>query len=144
MSQHLTQDDAAKWASGLIEPAVALALEQHVSGCKPCELIVQREAVANEALAKALSTMPVAALTSLASRRVRTFSLVAVASLALAASLLALLRVDSPRQRPVEDAVAFIVIDAGDDNDGLMRVPRYEEGHALPAIAQTAFEPFPL
>ncbi len=145
MSQHLTQDDAAKWVTGLMEPDEALALERHVSGCPPCERIVQREAVANEALAQAMTTMPLATVTSLSSRRARTVSLVTVAALALAASLLLLTRVESPpQQRLVEDGLAFTVIDAGDDNDGFMRVPRYEEGHALPAIALTAVEPFPL
>ena len=144
MSQHLTQDDAAKWVSGLMEPEEALALEQHVSLCPPCETVLRREAVANEAFAKAMSTMPAATVVSLPSRRARTVSLVAVAALALAASLLLVTRVESPRQTPVDDGLAFTVIDAGDDNDGFMRVPRYEEGHALPAIALTAVEPFPL
>ena len=55
------------------------------------------------------------------------------------------MRVDSRRPTtPAQEDIAFIVVDAGDENDWLMEVPRYEEGHALPALAQTAFEPFPL
>ncbi len=145
MSQHLTQDDAAKWASGLMEPDEALALEQHVSGCQPCERLVQREAAVNEIFAQALRGVPVASVTSLSSRRHRTYALVAAAGLALAALVVALVRVEPPPGvSPVQEGIAFIVIDAGGDYDEFMRVPRYEEGQALPAIAQTAFEPFPL
>ena len=144
MSEHITSEQAGQWVSGVMEPEAAAQFEQHVAQCPPCEVIVQREAVAEQLLVQAVSTMPVATVTSLSSRRLRTVSVVAVAVGALAAMLVALIGVGETKvSKPVQ--AQFTVVRASlDDDDGFMAVPRYEEGHALPSIALTAKEPFPL
>lgn len=51
---HLTPDDASRWALGLLEDEQLAIVETHAEQCRDCEALLQREARAQRALADTL------------------------------------------------------------------------------------------
>jgi len=140
MNEHITPEQAARWVAGLCEDDESAGLERHIAGCAPCTTLVQREAVAEQVMAQAVATLPVQHVVALRPRGRRVVLGLVVAA-ALAASLIALFR---PAPAPVVEPMSFVVIDAGDELELVMGVPRYEDAVAQPMLAATAYEPFPL
>lgn len=142
MNEHITSEQAARWVAGLCDDEASTALERHIAACAPCTKLVEREAVAEQVLAQAVATLP-ENVVALRPRRRVAFALV-VAAVAMAAALVVLLR-PAPLPPPVVvEPMTFVVIEAADEPPPVMGVPRYEDGVALPMIAATAYEPFPL
>ena len=141
--RHITREEAAQWVSGLMEGAEATELERHVATCQLCEGLVQTEARVELALGRVVASAP--AVSNVVPLRRTQVVIAVVAVVALAASLALVMRPKpQPKADPEPAAFTVIELEAGDEVEGIMHVPRYEDGHELPALALTANEPFPL
>lgn len=145
MNDHITSEQAARWVSGLCEQTESAAVESHVAACGACAKVLQQEAMAEQVLVRAVSTMPARDNVVSLKPRLRNRAVAVVAVLALAASLVLVLRAEPKPEAIGPEPMAFTVIDAGGEAEELvLGVPRYEEGHQLPIASLTANEPFPL
>ena len=116
---HLTEAQAGRWVSGLIDPTEVPPLEAHLASCPACAALLQREARAELALDAAIE----AAAASRRRRRRLALPLAAAAAVLLLASTLALSRggpAPAPGRVPGLAGVA---------------VPRYEGPADLPVAA---------
>ncbi len=124
---HLTHEDAARWAAGLLDEGRATSLEAHARSCSGCEALLAEEARAEVLLAAALEALPAPGphLPGFAPlRRSPRLTLVLV-PLALAASL-----------------AVFFAARASAELDGPGgAAPRYEHEHQVPLESLAALAP---